>query len=100
MKSYTLQTLPGRALGISAAAVIIAFQIIGVTRERWAVQIPDDAHSYGIRFKGGIDLFFTPQLGWFLDYGLWIFFALGIAAIAVDWLARPNRSADAMESLD
>jgi hypothetical protein len=98
MKRFTLQTLPGRGLGTGAAAVIIAFEIIGVTRERWAVTIPDDVHTYGIRFRGSIDLFFTPRLGWFLDHALWMFFALGLAAIAADWLARPNRIADASES--
>jgi hypothetical protein len=80
--------------------VIIAFQIIGVSRERWAVPIPDDLHSYGIRFKGGIDLFFTPRLGWFLDHALWMFFALGIAAVTVDWLARQNRGGRAVEPAD
>jgi hypothetical protein len=84
----TLQTVAGRAVGGLAAAALIAFQFIGATRQRWAVQIPDDAHSYGIRFKGGVDLFFTPAVGWFLDHGLWIFVAIGLAAVVAEWIGR------------
>jgi hypothetical protein len=88
MKRFTFQTVAGRILGCFAAITFISFEIIGTARERWAVQIPDEAHTYGIRFRGSVDLFFTPRIGWFLDHGLWIFFAFGIAAIAVDWFGQ------------
>ena len=88
MKRFTFQTLAGRILACFAALTFVAFQIISADRERWAVRIPDEAHTYGIRFRSSVDLFFTPQVGWFVDHGLWIFLALGIAAIAVDWFGQ------------
>jgi hypothetical protein len=84
-----LPTTPaGRLLAFGAAVVFAGWWSIPVFRERWAVRIPDERHTYGIRVRGGVDLFFTPQLGWFVDYALWIVFALLIMTIVAEWATR------------
>jgi hypothetical protein len=83
-----LTTPAGRALGFGAAVVFAAWWSVTLFRERWAVRIPDQRHSYGIRVRGGVDLFFPPQLGWFVDHALWIFFALVIMTIVAEWVTR------------
>lgn len=94
MRTLTLQTMAGRTLGGIAVAILLAQQIIGMDPTRWGVPIPDDAHSYGIRFKAGVDLFFTPAVGWFVEHALWMVLAFGIVAVAADlfgqWLNRPG----------
>ena len=62
--------------------------IVGVGRSQWSTRVPDAVHTYGIRFKGGQELFFTPHLGWFLDNSIWICFALLIAIAIADKFSR------------
>lgn len=83
-----LTTLAGRVLGAGAAAVFATWWSVTLFRERWAVRIPDDRHTYGIRVRGGVDLFFPAQLGWFVDHALWICFGLLITTVAAEWIAR------------
>jgi hypothetical protein len=88
-----IQTALGKSLVSGAGVIFAASWIIGIRREYWAVRIPDKVHPYGIRFKGGTDLFFTPRLGWFLDRALWIFFLLLLVAFGMEWLGqRRNRA--------
>ena len=89
--AVVLKTAAGRVLGAATALVLAAWWNIGLFRERWAVRIPDDRHTYGIRFRGGVDLFFAPQLGWFVDHALWIFFALLIVTALAEWSSRPGQ---------
>jgi hypothetical protein len=83
-----LTTPAGRVLGIVAAVVLAAWWSVTLVRGRWAVRIPDDRHTYGIRVRGGVDLFFPAQLGWFVDHALSIFFALLILTVAAEWATR------------
>jgi hypothetical protein len=86
-----LTTTAGRALAFGATVVFAIWWSVTSFPERWAVRIPDDGHTYGIRVRGGVDLFFPPQLGWFVDHGLWIFFALLILTLAAEWVTRRKR---------
>jgi hypothetical protein len=83
-----LTTTAGRALGCGAAVAFAIWWSLTISRERWAVRIPDDRHTYGIRVRGGVDLFFPPQVGWFVEYALWISFVLLIMTVLVEWIAR------------
>jgi len=73
-----------RPLALIAAAVFAVSWIVGVSRWHWATRVPDAAHTYGIRFKGGDELFFRPHLGWFVDNAIWICLALFVAAALMD----------------
>jgi hypothetical protein len=86
-----MQTFVGRTIGSAAGILFAIFWIIGANRERWATRTADSAHPYGIRFKGGTDLFFGQRLGWFMDHALWIFFALLLASVGAEWFGRRRR---------
>jgi hypothetical protein len=83
-----LKTAAGRVFGAGAVLAFAAWWTVNVFRERWAVRIPDERHTYGIRVRGGVDLFFPPWLGWFMDHALWIVLALVIVAVAAEWWNR------------
>jgi hypothetical protein len=84
-----LVTTPaGRAFGSLAAVVFVGWWSITLFRGRWAVRIPDERHTYGIRVHGGVDLFFPPQLGWFVDHALWIVLALLAMTIVAEYATR------------
>ena len=91
-------TTAASILGGMAAATFAAFWIIGVNRELWSTRIPDQTHRYAVRFKGDGDLFFDPRVGWFLDHGLWILFALLIVIFAVATVNK-RRSRDGHDSV-
>jgi hypothetical protein len=86
-----LTTPAARLLGIGAAAVFAAWWSVTLFRGRWAVRIPDDRHTYGIRVRSGVDLFFPAQIGWFVDYAPWIVFALLIVTALAEWSGRRSR---------
>lgn len=90
----TLRTAAGRTLGYIAAITLAVFWIVRIGPERWAVRVPDERHTYGIRFSGSRDLFFTPPVGWFVDHGPWIVLAVGLTTIGVDWLSQRQSSTD------
>jgi len=83
-----LTTTAGRALGFGAAVAFAAWWSVTLFPERWAVRIPDNRHTYGIRVRGGVDLFFAPPVGWVVDYALWIVFVLAIVTVLVEWVVR------------
>jgi hypothetical protein len=87
MRTY-LATPAGRALGLGTAIVFSAWWSVTLFPQRWAVRIPDERHTYGIRIRGGVDLFFPPRVGWFADHALWIFFALVVVTILAEWSTR------------
>ncbi|HEX7794838.1 MAG TPA: hypothetical protein VF456_10835 [Vicinamibacterales bacterium] len=89
-----LRSAAGRTLAYIAAITLAVFWIVRVGPERWAVRIPDETHTYGIRFSGSRDLFFTPPLGWFVDHGPWVILATGLITIGIDCLSRRQSSAD------
>jgi hypothetical protein len=83
-----------RVLCAAAGVIGLVLWVVGMTRDWWAVPIPDAAHSYRVTFRGGAELYFMPALGWFLDYALWIVFALFLTAVVVELLmGRRSRSA-------
>ncbi|HEY7169785.1 MAG TPA: hypothetical protein VH417_03000 [Vicinamibacterales bacterium] len=86
-----LTTAAGRALGFGTVLVFAGWWSATLFRERWAVRIPDERHTYGIRVRGGVDLFYPPPLGWFVDHALWIFLALAIMTIVAEWATRSRQ---------
>ena len=90
----TLRTAAGQTLGYIAAMTLAVFWVLRIGPERWAVRIPDETHTYGIRFSGSRDLFFTPPVGWFVDHGPWIVLIIGLITIGVDLLSQRQRRAD------
>jgi len=90
MKGF-LTTPAGRALGFGAAVVFVGWWSITLSRGRWAVRIPDERHTYGIRVRGGVDLFYPPQLGWFVDHALWIVLVLLIMMIVAEYATRRSQ---------
>jgi hypothetical protein len=79
-------------IGSAAGILFVAFWIVGKTPERWATRTPDNVHSYAVRYKGGTDWFFAARLGWFIDHGLWIFFALLAVAVLHDEFSHRRTS--------
>ena len=55
-------TLATRVLCAVAGVFGLVLLVIGITRDRWAVPIRDAVHPYGVKFRGGTELFFTPAL--------------------------------------
>jgi hypothetical protein len=72
--------------------VLGAWALVSLRLERWAVRMPDDDHTYGIRVRGGADLFFTQPLGWFLDHALLIFVVLSLITLAAEWLTQRGQA--------
>src|SRR3954465_8730477 len=77
-----LKTAAGRLSGAGAVLAFAVWWIVNLFPGRWTVRIPDDRHTYGIRVRGGVDLFFLPSLGWFMHQALWIVSALGMGTVA------------------
>ena len=92
-------TFATRVLCAVAGVIGVVLLVIGITRDRWAVPIPDAAHPYGVKFRGGTELFFTPALGWFMAHALWIILALFLTAVVVE-LLMARRSASAASKID
>ena len=85
---------PAATIIASTAGVVgLMFVILGNAPERWATRTPDNLHAYAIRYKGGIDWFFTNRVGWFVDHALWIFFAL-LGALAIEHRFSRQRGKD------
>ena len=88
MPSFPLKTITGQLTAYVALFMLALFWIISGTPRSWSIEIPDAAHTYGIRFRGGTDLFFRPSIGWFIEHGLWVFAGLVLAAFAIDLALR------------
>jgi hypothetical protein len=85
---FPLKTIPGQLAAYLAVFMLAVFWIISGTPRSWSVDIPDAAHSYGIRFRGGTDLFFRPWIGWFIEHGVWVFVGLVLGAFVLDLVFR------------
>lgn len=79
-------TVATRVLCYVAGGLGAVALLTGISRNYWASKLPDAAHSYGVTFRDGTELFFAPVLGWLLDHALWIFFGLFLTALVVEWL--------------
>jgi hypothetical protein len=86
---------PNRLFALTAATVFgitwtigAAAWTVGTSSWHWSTRVPDVVHTYGIRLKGGQELFFTPHLGWFLDNSIGICFALLVVTVLVDKFSR------------
>jgi hypothetical protein len=88
MPGFPLKTVAGQLTAYLAVFMLALFWIVSGTPRSWSLEIPDAAHTYGIRFGGGTDLFFRPSIGWFVEHGVWVFVGLAIAALAVDLAFR------------
>ena len=84
----SFKTFAARVIASVAVIVFVAFWLMGMTRLRWGTRLPDATHTYEVNFKGPADLYFEPHVGWFLDYAMWISFALLIAASATEWMLQ------------
>lgn len=83
-----LATVPLVVVG----ALSVVGWALGMTRHLWALREPDPAHPYGVRFRGGETFYFSTPVGWWLENGLWIFFAaLGVALLGDLLSKRPRR---------
>jgi hypothetical protein len=88
MPGLPLKTIPGQLTAYLGAFTLALFWIVSGTPRSWSVEIPDAAHTYGIRFRGGTDLFFRPSIGWFVEHGLWVFLGIVMAALVLDLVFR------------
>ncbi len=88
MPAFPLKTIAGQLTAYVAAFMLALFWLVSGTPRSWSVEIPDAAHTYGIRFRGGTDLFFRPSIGWFIEHGLLIFVGVVIAAFVLDFFLR------------
>jgi hypothetical protein len=72
-----------RALVLVASALSIVGWVAGVTRHWWATTQPDFSRPYSVRFRGSELLYVPAPVGWWLDNGLRVTFAvLGFAVWA------------------
>ncbi len=83
-----LKTLAGQLIGYLAALTLAGFMITAGAPVNWAVMVPDDVHTYGIRSRRGADLFFTPAVGWFIEHGLWVCLVLAVLAMVAEIIGR------------
>ena len=91
---FPLKTVAGQVAGYIAGLALVAYWISAGAPRNWAVTIPDTAHTYGIRVRSGVDLFFRPAVGWFIEHGLWVCLALAVVSLLVEATARGLTQAD------
>jgi hypothetical protein len=84
----TLKTLAGKIAAYVAMLILAAYWVTAGAQRNWGITIPDDFHTYGIRNRRGADLFFRPEVGWFIEHGFWIFLAAAAVAVVVEVVAR------------
>ena len=92
--AVVLKTAAGRVFG--AGAVLVLRRLVDrqcVSRALDGADSLTRRHTYGIRVRGGVDLFFPPWLGWFMDHALWIFLALVIVTALAEWWNRRDKAA-------
>ena len=85
---FPLKTFAGQVAAYIAGLSLVAYWISAGAPRNWAVTIPDTAHTYGIRVRSGVDLFFRPAVGWYIEHGLWVCLALAVASVFVEAAAR------------
>ncbi len=60
---------------ITMAEFVVGWVML-VTLPRWGRATPDAAHPVEMRMKFGHIYYLSPEIGWFVKNGLWIFFGL------------------------
>ena len=77
-----------RIASVLAISVFMALWLLGFTSRWWAPQSADPTRPYAVRFRGGLVYYFRPAVGWFVENGLWLFFALLGVMLLIMWLNR------------
>ena len=90
---FPFKTVPGQIAAFLVGFTIVAYLIVAGAPRNWGVQIPDVAHTYGIRLNAGVDMFFRPAVGWFIEHGLWACLGVAVAAPLVELSARALKRA-------
>lgn len=81
-------TLPGTIAAYVAGLLLSVYWVLAGAQRLWGVTIPDVVHTYGIRTRRGVDLYFRPAVGWFIEYGFWVFLAAAVVAVLVEVVVR------------
>lgn len=91
----TLRTRPLFVVVFVATLVnFLASWYIGVAKSHFGVLVPDAAHTYPIRYRGGVSYFFQPALGTYLDWSFAAHFvALGVLFLLSWYYTRRERAA-------
>lgn len=76
------------ALFIPVDALSIAGWALGITRRLWASSETAGYATYAVRFRSGETFFFHPVIGWWLQNGLWVFFAAFCLLAMAESLSR------------
>lgn len=84
---FPLKTIPGLAAAYITGLVLAAYAVTAGAPRNWAVTIPDVTHTYGIRLRG-VDLFFRPAVGWYIEHGFWVCVAAIAATLTAEGIAR------------
>jgi hypothetical protein len=82
------KSLAGRVVAYLSVLTLLAFWLVIAGPRNFAATMPDDVHTYGVRFRNGADLFFRPPIGWFFEHGLWVGLPLLGLAYVVDLIVR------------
>jgi len=72
----------------TACTFFVVFVVMRLTSPWWAPQAAAPNHPYGVQFKGSRTYYFWPAVGWLMQNGLWIFFALLALEALITWLHR------------
>jgi hypothetical protein len=86
--SFPFKTLPGLLAVYVTVFAVACFWIVAGAPRNWGATLPDDVHTYGIRFPRGADLFFRPSVGWGIEHGFQVCLALAAFAVVVEVIAR------------
>lgn len=82
------KTLPGTIVAYLAGLILAVYWVLAGAQRIWSVTIPDVVHTYGIRNRRGVDLYFRPAVGWFIENGFWVFLGAAVAAVLVEAVVR------------
>ncbi len=82
------RTLPGTIGAYVAGLILAVYWVLAGAQRIWAVTIPDVVHTYGIRTRRGVDLYFHPAVGWFIENGFWVFLGAAVVAVLVEVVVR------------
>jgi hypothetical protein len=55
---------------------------------RWTPIHPDAVHSYAIHYRGGPTFYVQPWIGLYVDYGVYLGFAVLVLFLVLLWINR------------
>lgn len=84
----SLRTLAGKVTAYLTGLALAAFWVLAGAQRNWAVGIPDAVHTYGIRNRRGADVFFRPEIGWYIEHGFWVCLAMAAFVVVVEVVGR------------